>query len=103
MRSESGKTKRASRARIKPALTQETVDRIVTEVEEAVASGRGTVTYPRSKGRPSLTGRQEVSPSVGFRVTPELRARAELVANRRGVSVSALARAALEDFLRNAS
>lgn len=78
-----------------------TVDRIVAEVDAAVDSGRGIVTYPR-KGRPSLTGKPAASPSVGFRVTPELRAQAEDVARRRGVSVSELAREALEEFVRKA-
>lgn len=50
-----------------------TADRIVAEVEAAVVSGRGSVTFPR-KERPSLTGNPTTSPSVGFRVTPELRA-----------------------------
>lgn len=78
-----------------------TVDRIVGEVEAAVESGRGSVTYPR-KGRPSLTGHPSPSPSVGFRITPELRAQAEVVAKRKGLSVSALARQALQEYLRKA-
>lgn len=77
------------------------VDRIVAEVEAAVVAGRGVVSYPR-KGRPSLTGNSAASPSVGFRVTPQLRARAEDVARRRGVSVSELAREALEEYVRKA-
>jgi hypothetical protein len=96
-------TKKA--AKVRPAASVEyddaTVDRIVAEVEAAVDAGRGAVTYPR-KGRPSLTGRPAASPSVGFRVTPELRAQAEDVARRRGVSVSELAREALEEFVRKA-
>ncbi len=75
------------------------VDQIVVDVEAAVVAGRGTVTFPR-KGRPSLTGRPAASPSVGFRVTPELRAQAEDIAQRNGVSVSALARKALEEYVR---
>lgn len=82
-------------------LDASTVDRVVREVEDAVASGRGTITYPR-KGRPSLTGHAEPSPSVGFRITPQLRADAERVAQREGTTVSALARRALEDFIRRA-
>lgn len=78
-----------------------TVDRIVAEVEAAVEAGRGSITFPR-KGRPSLTGRQAASPSVGFRVTPELRAQAEDVARRQGLSVSELARQALQEYVRKA-
>lgn len=78
-----------------------TVDRIVSEVEAAVESGRGSVTFPR-KGRPSLTGHPSPSPSVGFRVTPELRAQAEDVARRKGLSVSELAREALQEYVRKA-
>ncbi len=82
-------------------LDDASVDRIVREVENAVTEGRGTITYPR-KGRPSLTGAAESSPSVGFRVTPQLRAEAERLAQREGTTVSALARQALEDFIRRA-
>lgn len=85
----------------KAEYDEATVDRIISEVEAAVASGRGAITYPR-KGRPSLTGKPTASPSVGFRVTPELRAQAEDVAKRRGVSVSELAREALEEYVRKA-
>ncbi|MFM8894404.1 MAG: hypothetical protein ACKOE2_03260 [Actinomycetales bacterium] len=100
----------SARATKKPGKTRKTasveyddatVDRIVSEVEAAVVAGRGAVTYPR-KGRPSLTGRPTSSPSVGFRVTPELRAQAEDVAERKGVSVSALAREALDEYVRKA-
>lgn len=96
-------TKKAAKARSAANVEYDdaTVDRIVAEVEAAVDSGRGTATYPR-KGRPSLTGKPAASPSVGFRVTPELRAQAEDIARRRGVSVSELAREALEEFVRKA-
>lgn len=90
-----GKPRKATRVEYDDA----TVDRIVSEVEAAVVAGRGAVSYPR-KGRPSLTGKPTASPSVGFRVTPELRAQAEDVAKRRGVSVSELAREALEEYVR---
>lgn len=86
----------------KPVYDDATVDRIVREVDEDIALGRASVTFPR-KGRPSLSGRRSVSPSVGFRLTPELRARAEAIASRNGTTVSALAREALEDYLRRAS
>lgn len=79
----------------------ETVARIVHEVEEAVDEGRTTTIYPR-KGRPSLTGKAQVSPSVGFRLTPELRTSAEKLARKSGVSISELARLALEEYVRRA-
>lgn len=82
-------------------LDDAAVDVIVAEVEAAVVSGRGTVTFPR-KGRPSLTGSPAPSPSIGFRVTPQLRREAEAVAVRQGISVSELARAALEEYVRRA-
>lgn len=78
-----------------------TAERIVAEVVAAVEAGRGTVAFPR-RGRPSLSGGSGTSPSVGFRLTPEVRQRAEDLARRRGITVSALAREALEDYLRRA-
>lgn len=57
------------------------------------------VHFPRRSGRPSLTGRAAVSPQVTFRVTPELRDKAERLAKQRGTTVSGLARKALEDLL----
>jgi predicted DNA-binding protein len=82
-------------------LDDETVDHIIDEVEDAVLAGRGVTSFPR-KGRPSLTGRAAVSPHVGFRVSPELRDEAEAIARARGVTVSALAREALEEYVRKA-
>lgn len=82
-------------------LDDETTDRIVAEVEDAVLAGRGTTAYPR-KGRPSLSGRAAASPHVGFRVSPELRDEAETVARRRGLTVSALAREALQEYVKKA-
>ena len=82
-------------------LDEAAAERIVAEVVAAVEAGRGTVTFPR-RGRPSLAGGPGTSPSVGFRLTPEVRQRAEELAHRRGITVSALAREALEDYLRRA-
>ena len=62
---------------------------------------RGTTTYPR-KGRPSLSGRAVASPHVGFRVSAELRSEAEVVARKSGVAVSALAREALDAYVKKA-
>lgn len=52
----------------------------------------------RRAGRPSLTGRSVHSPQVPFRVTPELKARAEHEARLRGTTVSQLAREAFERY-----
>lgn len=71
-------------------VDQEYVDRALTEVEEEVR---------RRAGRPSLTGTPKHSPHVTFRVTPEMKARAERVAQDQGITVSALARLAFEHYL----
>lgn len=64
-------------------LTDELLDDIVEQV--------------RSKGgRPSLTGDSAASPRVSFRVTPGVRERAAIIAEREGKTISQLAREALE-------
>lgn len=68
-------------------VDQAYIDRALGEVEADVA---------RRAGRPSLTGGSAHSPHVSFRVTPELKARAELAAKMRGTTVSQLAREAFE-------
>ena len=55
--------------------------------------------WKKHGGRPSLTGQAKHSPHVSFRVTPELKAKAERAAQERGVTVSQLAREAFERFL----
>ena len=82
-------------------LTDEEVDRIVEETVQAALDGKGTWYFPQ-RGRPSLTGKREPSPHVGFRVSPELRQRADALAHARGVSLSALARQALEEYVARA-
>ena len=57
-------------------------------VEELVEAAR------KAPGRPSLA--KGTSPSVAFRLPPELRARAAEIAAREGKTVSQLAREALE-------
>lgn len=69
-------------------VTQEYVDAAVTEGLAAVG-----------RGRPSLTGEKEASPQVTFRLTPELRARADAEAARQGRRLSDIAREALERYL----
>lgn len=51
------------------------------------------------RGRPSLTGARAPSPQVTFRVTPQLRERADAEAAKQGRRVSDLARDALENYL----
>lgn len=65
------------------------------------ALDRADIRFPRRAGRPSLSGRSAVSPQVTFRVTPELRKKAEHLAQSQGTTVSGLARKALEDLLRD--
>jgi predicted HicB family RNase H-like nuclease len=71
-------------------VDQAYVDRALADVEEDLA---------RRAGRPSLTGKSEHSPHVSFRITPELKARAEQTAREQGTTVSQLAREAFERFL----
>lgn len=54
------------------------------------------------RGRPSLPGRAASSPHMGFRMTTEVRDEAEAIARARGVTVSALAREALEQYVKKA-
>ena len=82
-------------------LTDEEVDQIVEETVEAALSGKGTWHFPQ-RGRPSLTGKSAQSPHVGFRVSPELREEADALARRRGISLSQLAREALEHYVKGA-
>ena len=68
-------------------LTDALVDDVVEQVK---AKG----------GRPSLTGESAASPRVSFRVTPGVRERAAIIAEREGKTVSQLAREALETKVR---
>ena len=60
------------------------------------AAGRPLPEHLRRGGRPSLHGGTGRSPQVAFRLPAETRARAEALARARGVTVSQLARQALE-------
>jgi len=62
----------------------------------------GTVIYVRPVGRPPL-GNVGISPQITFRVPRATREKAEMLAASEGVSVSALARQALEEFISRAS
>jgi predicted HicB family RNase H-like nuclease len=76
-------------------LTNELADQIA---EETLAEVRRRNLIPGGK---SLSGGSEHSPRVQFRVPENLRTQAERVAEDEGVSLSALARHALEDYLRS--
>lgn len=69
-------------------ITQEYVDRAVTDVYEKLG-----------RGRPSLSGTAHESPQVTFRLTPALRKKAEQRARQEGKSVSQVAREALTVYL----
>ena len=72
-------------------VTADYVDRAVDEVHAKLG-----------RGRPSLTEPGRHSPHISFRVSEETRARAEELALSRGVSVSTLARQALDEYLHTA-
>ena len=75
-------------------LTNERAEQIA---EETLAELRRRNLIPGGK---SLSGGSVHSPRVQFRVPQDLREQAERVAEYEGVSLSALARHALEDYLR---
>lgn len=82
-------------------MTDENVDRLVSQTIEVALRDDAVWHYPQ-RGRPSLTGKAATSPHVGFRVSPELREQADAVARRRGISLSQLAREALEQYVKGA-
>lgn len=82
-------------------MTDENVDRIVEETIAAALPDDAVWYYPQ-RGRPSLTGKRTPSPHVGFRVSPELREQADALARSRGVTLSQLAREALEHYVKGA-
>ena len=82
-------------------MTDANVDRLVERTIE-VALRDDTVWHYPQRGRPSLTGKSETSPHVGFRVSPELREQADALARDRGITLSQLAREALEQYVKHA-
>jgi len=93
------RTRRPQNGYIDIGLTDDDVDTIVEETIEAALRGQGTWHPAPSRGRPSLNGKPAPSPHVGFRVTPELRDSAEALARDRGITLSQLAREALEHYV----
>ncbi|MEU8194535.1 Arc family DNA-binding protein [Microbispora amethystogenes] len=80
-------------------ITDEYVRDAISDVHRAIDEGRVPVSTSRP-AHPSLTGARTHSPRVSFRVPEELRERAKARAEQEGKSVSALARKAFEQFLR---
>ncbi len=76
-------------------LTNERAEQIA---QQTLAEARRRNLIPGGK---SLSGGGVHSPRVQFRVPEELRTQAEQVAEDEGVSLSALARHALEDYVRS--
>jgi hypothetical protein len=95
---------------MKPVTWSTSDGRVIDEAEAArlaedfelddSALDRAEVTFPRKAGRPSLTGAMGTSPQVTFRLSATVRERAERLAADRGTTVSALAREALEQFVK---
>lgn len=79
-------------------VTVSTADRLIREVEEEVDAGGGVVEFPR-RGRPSLSGAAKSSPLLAFRVSSDMRRLLEVLAEQEGVTVSSLARQALDEWL----
>ena len=73
-------------------LTSDRAEEIVEELTER-----------RVGGRPSLSGQRVASPAVSFRLDPDTLARVQAVAQREDLSVSQVARLALEQYLTKVS
>ena len=84
-------------------ITQADARAIAEEFENSeVDYSSVDVLFPRRAGRPSLTGQSEESPQVSFRVSQDVREKAQREAAKQRTTVSALAREALESYLRKA-
>ena len=92
------KTKKPKLSKWDKIYDDATVARIVAHVDKAIEEGRSVTVYPH-RGRPSLNGESAESPTIGFRLTADLRERATAIAQQEGLSISALARRALEDYV----
>lgn len=76
-------------------LTDVTGEPITEASTEAYTEQRSAT---RERGRPSL-GSKGSSPSIAFRIPPELREQAEAIAAREGRTISAIAREQLEHYV----
>lgn len=68
-------------------------------ITQDYVDGAAADAHRQVRGRPSLTGPGKHSPQIAFRVSTNLQAAAERLAERRGETVSQLAREALEEYL----
>lgn len=75
-------------------ISNDYLDQVIREAEAGYDLSKA-----RRVGRPSLSGEGQQSPKVTFRVSEEVRAEAERVAEQQGKTVSQLAREALERYL----
>lgn len=82
---------------IEEIYDDETGERITEATAQDVADD--VINRARTRGRPSLTGAGKKSPQVTFRLTPELKAQAESLAAAEHVTVSALSRRLLENYV----
>lgn len=80
-------------------VTTEYVEKALADVLDENSPVRPVEVTTRP-GRPSLAGRRGHSPQVTFRLPEQLHREAVDAAEREGVTVSALAREALERYLR---
>ena len=77
--------------------------RLAAEFEsDDAALSSADITLIGKVGRPSLAGSTGTSPQVTFRLSSTMRRRAEEIAHSRGMTVSALARQALEELVNQA-
>ena len=83
---------------LKTEFSDTEVDSILDQIDEAIDADK-FIAIRSGRGRPSLSGSSRVSPHVGFRLTPQMRTHAELLASQLGMSISELARRALAEYL----
>ncbi len=84
-------------------VTEDDAARMAQEFEADDSALDGVeIAFPRMAGRPSLAGGSGTSPQVTFRLSPSVREQAERLAAERGITVSALAREALEQLVTKA-
>ena len=85
-------------------ITEADALKLASEFESSELDlSQAEIAFPRKVGRPSLSGSSEGSPQVSFRISNETRERALKTASEKGTTVSALAREALEEYLRSVS
>ncbi len=78
-------------------VTREYVERALADILDETTLAEPSEVRP---GRPSLSGGRTHSPQVTFRIPDQLHRQAVDAAEREGKTVSALAREALEQYLR---